>query len=427
MRIFYSGVEVLRGWEVEPTLATVDAMMTYHDLQRGNNHRFGLLFGSRGGDLRIYYSGEGSRSNPEITLGDKAQLMLTYHDMAEQNKPTRRFQAILNEVDKPKRKKHKGLSQAQADNYETADIPVGIPQSHFLDSGSFTLWTKAEEYAKENQCGEWEFYDTDQFWEYMDKYVDFCTTHAKGIDHMANVDVLPFRGKRTPPKGFDNASLSYRNLKYLEKKGLHPVPVVHYSPVVDFKWLRRYMEEGYTFIGLGGLVGSTATAECKSWLSQAFDVVCGSKDNTPLVDIHGFGVTSYSLLLRYPWYSVDSTSWTKVGAYGGILVPHKRGGKFTFDEQPYLIKVSEDSPERKQHGKHLLTISKREQAIVNEWLELIDVPMGEVGDEETFGVVTRHTERRVANLKFFEMMRRSVKQYPWAYRSKKRNTFKDLI
>lgn len=46
--------------------------------------------------LVIFYSGEGSKSNPEITLGDEANLMLTYHDFhARGSRPTNRFKRIL--------------------------------------------------------------------------------------------------------------------------------------------------------------------------------------------------------------------------------------------------------------------------------------------------------------------------------------------
>lgn len=44
----------------------------------------------------LFYSGEGSRANPEIALGDEANLMLTFHDFHKSgNKPTSRFRRIL--------------------------------------------------------------------------------------------------------------------------------------------------------------------------------------------------------------------------------------------------------------------------------------------------------------------------------------------
>lgn len=287
------------------------------------------------------------------------------------------------------------------------DLPVGCVNSHFLDSGAFTLWTKAAKYAEEKKCGRWDYYDTTEFWAYMDAYANFVKKYQVAIDLYANVDVIP------------NPKLTWRNQAYLEEQhGIEPVPVVHFT--TNLKWLQFYMDRGYEVIGLGGLVGSTSQDDCRAWIDRAFDMVCDHSSRLPQVKIHGFGVTTYDLLIRYPWYSVDSTSWTKIGAFGGILVPHKRRGKFIFDEQPYLMKVSGESPDRGKMGRHVLTMSQAEIAIVQEWLDYIKVPMGKMdgaGETVEWGVVTQHTYRRAANLLFFEEMRKALPDYPWPFRS----------
>lgn len=48
----------------------------------------------------IFYSGEGSRSNPEIVLGEEARIMLTFHNMYQDEakppyRPDSRFKRIL--------------------------------------------------------------------------------------------------------------------------------------------------------------------------------------------------------------------------------------------------------------------------------------------------------------------------------------------
>ena len=103
----------------------------------------------------IYYSADGSRANAELSIGDKATIMLSYFYM--QNKgPDPRFQRILNEIDKPNREPFSGLSPNESlelcPNF--TDVPVGVPKLHFFDSGSFSLWTEAEKFAKEHNCGE---------------------------------------------------------------------------------------------------------------------------------------------------------------------------------------------------------------------------------------------------------------------------------
>lgn len=101
-------------------------------------------------------------------------------------------------------------------------------------------------------------------------------------------------------------------------------------------------------------------------------------------------------------------------------MPHKRGGDFVFSEQPYLIKIAFDSVDVAKDGKHYNTLRPPERAIVREWLEKIQVPLGQIGPNGEVlehGVITRHTERKAANLMFFEAMRRSLPDYPWPFRS----------
>ena len=292
------------------------------------------------------------------------------------------------------------------------ELEVSSPNSHFLDSGSFALWGKAAKFAQEHGVDQWKYYDTPEFYAYCDRYVEFVKEYAAGIDLYANVDVIP------------NPELTWRNQQYLEDKGLSPVPVVHYR--TDLKWLEHYIDRGYPVVALGGLVGSTNQESCRTWIDRCFDVVCATKDRTPKVKVHGFGVTSFELMFRYPWWSVDSTSWAKVGGYGGVMVPHRRGGKWVFNEHPYIVKFSLESPDASLRGRHYLTLKTVEQAVVRDWLAYINVPLGAVdGDGQTVapGVLNSHTDRQLANLKLFEELRKHIPPYPWAWRSSRRPGF----
>ena len=60
--------------------------------------------------MRIYFSGEGTKANPEITLGDEATLMLTFLEFHKTLKPSRRFRAVLRA-----RKRGKAKRKARAD------------------------------------------------------------------------------------------------------------------------------------------------------------------------------------------------------------------------------------------------------------------------------------------------------------------------
>lgn len=286
------------------------------------------------------------------------------------------------------------------------DLPVGCVRTHFLDSGSFSLWTRAEAYAKQYGGSEWDYYDTQDFWDFIDGYAAFIKKYDYAIDYYSNMDAIP------------NPKLSWRNQKYLEQShNLTPVPVVHYP--CDIKHLMKYVDKGYEYISLGGMVGSLRKPAVDGWLDRIFRYLCDTPDHCPRAKIHGFGVTRHQLLIKYPWYSVDSASWTKLGGLGGaILVPQKKKGHFSHTEVPYMVKVSNDSPAKKVKGSHLFTMAEMEADIVREWLEYINIPMGKFGKDGTvlqWGVTTRHVERKAANLIYYQWLLARLPSYPWPY------------
>lgn len=310
-------------------------------------------------------------------------------------------------IENPMFKARKFLSQELSDS--GGDIlPVS---SLFMDSGSFTLKKIAREYGQENMVDPLSYYDTADFWEYMHIYGEFIQKHQSDIELYANIDVIP------DPK------LTYRNQKWLEQQyKIKPVPVVHYQ--TDLKWLQKYIKEGYETIGLGGLVGSMVRGDSASWLDRAFEIVCNTKDRKPKVKIHGFGVTIFEIFTRYPFFSVDNTTWINKWKYGDIFVPKRRKGKWIFSERPHQVWVSivksnrgKASPGFKSAGKHYAAMSKAEQDVLDLWLSEIGIPVGKMIDGEVVekGVTTHYFERAKATLHYFERLAKSLPEYPWAW------------
>jgi len=144
-----------------------------------------------------------------------------------------------------------------------------------------------------------------------------------------------------------------------------------------------------------------------------------------VVKVHGFGVTAHEYLLRYPWWSVDSTTWTKKGGFGTIFMPKKRQGEYIFTPQdlirlglpvenwaktcgPWSVFISEESPQRFQAGSmHYDKLKPAEQKVIRDWLDHINVPLGTHGGEWD-GVITDHNQRRIVNLRFFEILREKL-------------------
>lgn len=291
--------------------------------------------------------------------------------------------------------------------------PVNDVRSLFLDSGAFTLWTKSREYAKKHGVNRWEFYRTPAFWEQMERYVDFVLQHRAVIDHHANMDVI------------GNPKLTWKHQKWLESKGLNPVPIVHYGTSVS--WLERYIQEGYKFIGLGGLVGSMRQDGCQHWIQQCFNCVCDTPDRLPRVKLHGFGVVAHSLIWNYPWYSIDSTRWCKQGGYGKIVIPQQRGGEFHFDLPPHVWDISAIPKRSVATGEikhkqraYQLPLRPGQRSILLEWLGIIDLPLGEwdhkTGEVHQEGVCTHASYRYAAGICYFDQLLQHIPKYPWPLR-----------
>jgi hypothetical protein len=279
------------------------------------------------------------------------------------------------------------------------DKRLSIIKSHFLDSGAFTLWSKSIEYSKKNNCNRWSYYNTNEFWEYVNNYAFFIKKYKIAIDLYANVDVI------------GNPKLTWRNQRYLEKQHkLNPVPVIHYP--TNVKWLKHYIKNGYKIIGLGGLAKSIHGKGTLPWLDECFGIICNTTNRLPKVRIHGFGISSIKLWLRYPWWSIDSTSIHKKSGYGWILVPFYRKGKFVFNLPPLHISTSEKSPLIKRKGGHLFTLTNKEIIIIKKWLQYIKIPWGSSSQK---GVINDGTMRKLALYYYYENMTLSLPKWPWPF------------
>jgi len=291
------------------------------------------------------------------------------------------------------------------------------PCSMFLDSGVFSLLNKSQ--AAQND----EFFDTDEFYLYMDEYSRFVGKYGHMFDVIANVDVI------------GNPKLTYRNQKYLEKrlKKKTPLPVVHFG--TDTKWVQKYMDEGYKYLALGGLAKVAVTLpqdHILKWIDNVFEVICDNKKRIPKIKVHGFGVTSFRIMRRYPWYSVDSTSWTLTAGFGSILVPMQKNGVFDYSRDPLLVKVTTDTKRTKAGAStDYLNLSPSGKRLVHEWLDYIKMPFG--GKKNVFyksnsiknkyGVSNHYLDRRAANVRYFELFSQSLPNWPWSFRVSHRPSF----
>lgn len=110
-----------------------------------------------------------------------------------------------------------------------------------------------------------------------------------------------------------------KNQEYMESQGLEPLPTFHYqSPLSE---LRRLCNK-YDYIALGGLVPLAMKRKVMcSWLDKCWKVIFEEsvKKGKPLTKVHGFGVNSFFIWDKYPFYSVDATSWVVGGRFRKVI------------------------------------------------------------------------------------------------------------
>jgi hypothetical protein len=79
--------------------------------------------------------------------------------------------------------------------------------------------------------------------------------------------------------------------------------------------------------------------EQSKWLDNVFSAITDSHGR-PLIKTHGFGITNPRMLLRYPWFTVDSTTWSLTPGYGQIMVPQYRRGQPDYTQPPQMVITS---------------------------------------------------------------------------------------
>ena len=168
----------------------------------------------------------------------------------------------------------------------------GVAPKLFLDSGAYSAFTKGVSID-------------------IDAYARFVHEHKDALSLYANLDNIT-----DPQKTMENQ-------KYLESLGLHPLATFHVGEPLE---ILQYYCEHYDYVALGGMVPYTRQKPVlEAWLITVWKIIkeirpADNKRGTDL-KVHGFGLTTFDLVEKYPFHSVDSTSWVMTGRYGNIFTP----------------------------------------------------------------------------------------------------------
>jgi len=291
----------------------------------------------------------------------------------------------------------------------------------FLDSGAYSAYTQK--------------INIDIY-----EYIKFIKENEDIITVYANLDVI------------GSATKTWQNQMIMEKEGLRPLAVFHVED--DIRYLYKYIEK-YNHFCIGGMALSPKEQRIL-FLDRCFSIICDTSDNLPKVKIHGFGMTSFDLLFRYPWYSVDSTSWVVTGRMGSIYIPRYRNGQWIYDENSWKISVSNKSPDMKDAGAHISTMSPVEQRMILQYIHDKGYKLGksewkkeaqdyELKEDEKWGekkplsksdkrlveiiveegVSNKYQLRDEMNIIYFLDLEKSMKPWPWAFKNP--NTIQSLF
>lgn len=212
----------------------------------------------------------------------------------------------------------------------------------FVDSGAFTAFTKKININ-------------------LNDYCSFIKKNNNKIAIYANLDVI------------GDAKKTLVNQQKMEEQGLTPLPCFHANE--PFKYLEFYAEK-YDYFAIGGVAQLKNKDKLIVFLDKIFKII----SKYGLKKIHGFGLTDFSLLLKYPFYSVDSTSWLGGGKFGMLYCVDKSFSynlikRIYFKEKEILDyffteKIYHDTEGYKtRNSLNIKKIKEMEKFVTNLWKE----------------------------------------------------------
>lgn len=229
------------------------------------------------------------------------------------------------------------------------EVQASIDSGHelFLDSGAFSAHTQGKAIT-------------------IDDYARFIHENGHYFSVRANLDDIGDTG----PK-------SWENWQTLKRMGCDVFPVHHASDTDEYivKILSE-LPEDTGFMALGGLVGASRNV-LREWLDRIWAKYLVKDDGTPRVRVHGFGLTDTELMIRYPWYSVDSSSWVMTGIFGGCIF--REGNKF------YKVSFSDESPDKYSVDSwHYQSLTAPQKKRVDAWLARMEVTPEQLAGHYSF-------------------------------------------
>ena len=224
------------------------------------------------------------------------------------------------------------------------------PTDLTLDSGAFTAWNSGKSVD-------------------IAEYADWCLTwRAKNPAVRAvNLDVIPGEAGRTSTaqERKDGMAQSLKNADYLRGKGITIEEVFHQDEPFEFLDLlvSRLPEGQVLCISPRNDVSKQARL---NWLKKtlAHLVKTVGKDNLP--KMHGLAVTSKDLMLSFPFYSVDSSTYANPARFG-VTFDHDGRGITTKEFLGVNVRSGDDGAMRMMMSQSIDYYRKMQGLVTTTW------------------------------------------------------------
>lgn len=333
--------------------------------------------------MRCYFSGS-SKKNPFYLIPHrKPHLMISFYEMRDRN--SRNLLKLF--IRQLRGEKERGIG------------------SIFMDSGAYSL----DKYFGPKKRGDYSYFDlknNPEFRTYCDRYGSFMKSMQKEVSSpdfiAANVDVI------------GSPELTRRTQEYFEKEhGVKPVPVVHLGSSMEH--LEHYLSKNYEMIGLGGFAKCRDSKKKIKWLDEAFKRICPeSNKRIPIVKVHGFAMFDFQLLTRYPWWSVDSTTWHNPAVMGYVYLPFWSEEKKAWDysRKARIVNFAKNSQHNDNPGKHITNVTDGIRREVYRWLDEIGSCDWRMTGHEDFFSIYEAMTRAEANLQYWKNLEESRPKWP---------------
>jgi hypothetical protein len=268
--------------------------------------------------------------------------------------------------------------------------PIVEPVKIMLDSGAYSAWYHGAPLD-------------------LDHYISYAGEHQKLFDAIVGLDQIPGANRSAAKTSGDierAAVKSYENFHRMRKAGLEVIPVFHQGE--DWSWLDRYLFDGVPYVGISPYPRAGQDS-ILHWLDEVFTRIT-DEAGEPLIKTHGFGATSWGMITRYPWFSIDSTTWALAAGYGTIILPpftHSpaHGVLPTYDRPPFRFSISDrDTAGSRPFHKQ----GKWTKSAIGQFIESAGLSLSQVANSDRY--------RAELNAYYYVQLEKSLEVRPFRYR-----------